>query len=78
MAGPTRVVPRLPTGPVSGAFTEDPRGRLLAGSGSWLAAPGELRLDDIGGTFDSAAHPAKASIGTSSNGRIRMLKLQLE
>ena len=76
MAGPTRVFSMLPTRPVSGESVEEPRGRLLGDSGSCSAEPGELRLEDIGATFDSAAHPAKASIGISNNGRIRILELQ--
>jgi len=62
---------------VSGALTAAPRGRLLAASGSWFAAPGELRLVDTGGAIDSAEHPATASIGNSKKGRIRMIELQM-
>ena len=75
VAGPTLVFSRLPTRPVNGSSTDEPRGRLLAGSGSDMLEPPPRKAVDTGARRDSSAQPARAIVGKMASVIKRMFGL---
>ena len=77
--GPIRVAPTLPAGGVNGEVVAEPEGRLFAGSGSLLPAPGASgRTLDTGGTWDVSEHPATMKPATSMRTTARMYASEVE